>query len=254
MKSPPSSSASPLLPIAPSSSSSSSHSSSSLHRRRSSLPVPEEFFHHSIIRVTREGGDHPVWIGLSNEAIPQDLDGRRPESWRWLAGLATSWWGPTESEQVVRGGGIDIDYCAFPTCPGNPRGIVSAPALRFCTLLPPPSSLPHYLLLIVSGERLSFCLPVCLVFFLSPSLSLFLSFFPLSTYLCSFPCFAYRSKKSRNRCIYKLFSRIDLSHVSVTILIPTSVDCSHRLLAEISISLFRKQSATRPTISTRRYR
>lgn len=56
------------------------------------------------------------------------------------------------------GGGIDIDYCAFPTCPGNPRGIVSAPAL--CALLPPPpsssSSSSHTFVTIppsASGER-----------------------------------------------------------------------------------------------------
>lgn len=47
--------------------------------------------------------------------------------------------GPVRPESAG-GGGIDIDYCAFPTCPGNPRGIVSAPALCFCMLLPPPSS------------------------------------------------------------------------------------------------------------------
>lgn len=53
--------------------------------------------------------------------------------------------GPREARARVGwwwcdGGGIDIDYCAFPTCPGNPRGIVSAPALCFCMLLPPLSS------------------------------------------------------------------------------------------------------------------
>lgn len=63
--------------------------------------VPEEFFHHSIIPVTREGGDRPVRMGLSNEAIPQDLDGRCPESWRWLSGLATSWWGPVGPERAA---------------------------------------------------------------------------------------------------------------------------------------------------------
>lgn len=139
----PSSSASPLLPIVRSSSSSSSSFSSSLRRRHSPrrplrrcrrrrfLAVAKEFFHHSIILGDSLREDHPVRIGLSNEAIPRDLDGRRPGSWRWFSSQMTLW---------CDGGGIDIDYCAFPTCPGNPRGIVSAPALCFCMLLPPLSS------------------------------------------------------------------------------------------------------------------
>lgn len=122
-----------------------------------------------------EGGDRPVRMGLSNEAIPQDLDGRRPESRRWLSGPATSWWGPVGPEQAP-GGGIDIDYCAFPTCPGNPRGIVSAPALRFCTLLPPPPSPTSTICFSSSAASVSpsVCLSVSLSF--SPSLSLSIRF------------------------------------------------------------------------------
>jgi len=84
-------------------------------------------------------------------------------------------WGPSRPP----GGGIDIDYCAFPTCPGNPRGIVSAPALRFCTLLPPP---PSPTLSASHRQRqasllLSACLSrfLFLSVFLSPFLSLSLS-------------------------------------------------------------------------------
>lgn len=77
-------------------------------------------------------------------------------------------WGPSEPP----GGGIDIDYCAFPTCPGNPRGIVSAPALRFCTLLPPP---PSPTLSASHRQRRASLLPsACLSRFLS--LSFFLPF------------------------------------------------------------------------------
>lgn len=84
--------------------------------------------------------------------------------------------GPCEARARVGwwwcdGGGIDIDYCAFPTCPGNPRGIVSAPALCFCMLLPPLSSptlsTSHRQLLARAVSP-----SVCLSRFLSLSLSL----------------------------------------------------------------------------------
>lgn len=87
-------------------------------------------------------------------------------------------WGPSGPP----GGGIDIDYCAFPTCPGNPRGIVSAPALRFCTLLPPPSS--PTLSASHRQRQASLLLSACLsrFLFLSVSISLFL-FLSASAYL-----------------------------------------------------------------------
>lgn len=118
-------SASSLLPIAPSSSSSSSSSSfsssSSRRRRRRRFRADlEEFFHHSIIPVSREGGDRPVRIGLSNEAIPRDLDGRRPESRRWLSGPATSWWGPVRPERGRLVGGLTSTTVHFPRVLGTP--------------------------------------------------------------------------------------------------------------------------------------
>lgn len=130
----------------------------------------------------REGGDHPA-RRLSNEAIPQDLDGRRPvlamarRSGDFVVGpnrvrAGCPWWGLTSD------GLLCISHVAWEP----PRHRVSPRSSLFCTLLPPPSSLPHYLLLIVSGERLSFRLPVCLVFFFAPSLSLFLC---LSTFYLS---------------------------------------------------------------------
>lgn len=90
-------------------------------------------------------------------------------------------WGPSGPP----GGGIDIDYCAFPTCPGNPRGIVSAPALHFCTLLPlPPSptlSASH------RQRRASLLLSACLSRFLFPCLSLSLSSFFLFLSASAYP-------------------------------------------------------------------
>lgn len=157
-------------------------------RRPLPLPIvvaagPVEFFHHSII-PTREA-IVPVRMGLSNEAIPQNLDGRRPESWRWLSGLSreTSWWGPAgpESETRCYGGGIDIgDYCAFPTCPGNPRGIVSAPALRSFARSFHHHLLSHTICFSSSARRrvsLSFCVYTSVSRF--PFLSFSLSLLPL---------------------------------------------------------------------------
>lgn len=92
--------------------------------------------------------------------------------------------GARRGPSKLPGGGIDNDYCAFPTCPGNPRGIVSAPALHFCTLLPPPPSPTLSASHRQRRERLSFCLPVCLAFFFS-FLFLFL-FLSASTSLGTF--------------------------------------------------------------------
>lgn len=178
----PSSSASPLLPIAPSFSSSSSSSSSSLHRRQSSSPFPRNFSTTRSSRwLVREAIVPFAWdcpmkryrkISMGGAGNPGDGSPARR-----LHGGAR--WGPSGPP----GGGIDIDYCAFPTCPGNPRGIVSAPALRFCTLLPPPPS--PTLSASHRQRRASLLLSARLSRFLSLSLSLSSRFclslpFPLS--------------------------------------------------------------------------
>lgn len=103
-------------------------------------------------------------------------------------------WGPSGPP----GGGIDIDYCAFPTCPGNPRGIVSAPALRFCTLLPPPPS--PTLSASHRQRRTSLLLSACLSRFPFSYLSFSFSslFFSLSASTSSLPFslsfFTYRGR------------------------------------------------------------
>lgn len=129
--------------------------------------------------MTREGGDRPVRIGLSNEAIPRDLDGRRPESRRCLAGPALSVVGPGRARACCLVGGLTSTTVHFPRALGTPAASCQPPLFTFARSFHL-HLLPHYLLLIVSGERLSFCLPVCLslAFFFS-FLSFSFSFFPL---------------------------------------------------------------------------
>lgn len=54
----------------------------------------------------------------------------------------------------------------FPRALGTPAASCQPPLFTFARSFHL-HLLPHYLLLIVSGERLSFCLPVCLAFFFS---------------------------------------------------------------------------------------
>lgn len=111
-------------------------------------------------------------------------------------------WGPSG----LPGGGIDIDYCAFPTCPGNPRGIVSAPALHFCTLLPPPTS--PTLSASHRQRRTSLLLSACLSRFLF-LLSLFLFPFLSVAILVSAPFFFLRFVWSVSRPVSR--EQVDLS-------------------------------------------
>lgn len=134
--------------------------------------------------------------------------------------------GPREARARVGwwwrdGGGIDIDYCAFPTCPGNPRGIMSAPALCFCMLLPPPSSptlsTSHRQLSTREKEReravLSPSLFLSVSRFLSFSLSLLaLTLFPLLLHPSLFrPCLSLRAQRRPRESTHpRIFSpRID---------------------------------------------
>ena len=98
---------------------------------RSSRWLAKEAIAHWIVQWSDTAG--------SRWAVPS-------HGWRWLCeSCARPIVGPDGTTDwahagPLAGGGIDIDYCAFPTCPGNPRGIVSAPALaRFFHL----RFLPH---------------------------------------------------------------------------------------------------------------
>lgn len=129
--------------------------------------------------------------------------------------------GARRGPSQLPGGGIDIDYCAFPTCPGNPRGIVSAPALHFCTLLPPPPS--PTLSASHRQRRASLLLSACLsrfLFLLSLSLSLSL---PASTALAVpfspffFPRLPPRVREESATCLHGDHPLIDHRSVLRTI-------------------------------------
>lgn len=113
---------------------------------------------------------------MSNEAIPRDLDGRRPGSWRWFSSQMTLWWGPVRPERESTGGGVmegelTSTTVHFPRALGTPAASCQPPLFAFACSFHL-YLLPHYLLLIVSSWReRSLLLSVCLVFFLSPLLS-----------------------------------------------------------------------------------
>lgn len=157
-------------------------------------------------------------------------------AWRLRGGAR---WGPSGPP----GGGIDIDYCAFPTCPGNPRGIVSAPALRFCTLLPPPPS--PTLSASHRQRRASLLLSACLSRFLSLSLFLFLS---ASAYLCLSPWLSSPSAVEIKESTHPwIFSRESVRRFAFTRRCRDCHDDPARLYClstNISIALFRCRPAT----------
>lgn len=112
---------------------------------------------------------------MSNEAIPRDLDGRRPGSWRWFSSQVTSWWGPVRPERESAGGGdgggMTSTTVHFPRALGTPAASCQPPLFAFACSFHH-HLLPHYLLLIVSSWRERSLSPsVCLAFSLSLSAS-----------------------------------------------------------------------------------
>lgn len=150
-------------------------------------------------------------------------------------------------------GGLTSTTVHFPRALGTPAASCQPPLFAFARSYHL-HLLPHYLLLIVSGERLSFCLPVCLAFLFPISLSLPLlsfSLFPLLLHLCLSPClfFIYRG---RNQGI-GASAGFPLENQFVALSLRVGVtDRAHSycLSTKISIALLRGRSANdRLTIS-----
>lgn len=121
-------------------------------------------------------------------------------------------------------GGLTSTTVHFPRALGTPAASCQPPLFAFARSFHL-HLLPHYLLLIVSGERLSFCLPVCLAFFFSlSSLFLFLSAF---AYLYLSPCLSSPSaveiKESTHPWIFSRESVCRFTFIRVGVEIITAI-------------------------------